>query len=146
MPERNKNKFRKENEIFENYDFDDPIHHDDYNQEYWGMGIKQFITFMHLSQFAGLVVPAAGYALPVIMWLRFKDENPEIDAHGKNILNWMISFLLYAFISAILIFVLIGIPLLLALGVVAVVFPIMGAIKADQNEIFKYPMSIEFIK
>ena len=80
------------------------------------------------------------------MWATNKDKSSIIDQHGKNILNWMISFYIYVSISAILILLIVGIFALIALGVIAVIFAIIGAIKANNNEIFNYPLTITFIK
>ncbi len=80
------------------------------------------------------------------MWATIKKESSVIDAHGKNVINWIISFMIYAFISAMLCFVLIGIPMLFALGICSIVFTIMGAVKANNGVVWKYPMSIRFFK
>ena len=112
----------------------------------WDMEISSYCMLMHLSQFAGIIVPFGGIALPIIMWATNKDKSSIIDQHGKNILNWMISFYIYISISAILILLFVGIFALIALGVIAVIFAIIGAIKANNKEIFNYPLSITFIK
>ncbi len=111
----------------------------------WGMDVKQFTILMHLSQFAGYVVPFAGFVLPIIMWTSFKDKNSVIDEHGKKIINFMISFIIYASVAIVLCFFLIGIPLLFVLGVLGVLFPILGSIKANENQIYKYPLAISFL-
>ena len=112
----------------------------------WGMELSSYCMLMHLSQFAGIIVPFGGIALPIIMWATNKDKSSIIDQHGKNILNWMISFYIYVSISAILILLIVGIFALIALCLVAVIFAIIGAIKANNKEIFNYPLSITFIK
>jgi uncharacterized Tic20 family protein len=112
----------------------------------WNMELSSYCMLMHLSQFAGIIVPFGGIALPIIMWATNKDKSSIIDQHGKNILNWMISFYIYVSISAILILLVVGIFALIALGVIAVIFAIIGAIKANNKEIFKYPLTITFIK
>ena len=112
----------------------------------WNMELSSYCMLMHLSQFAGIIVPFGGIALPIIMWATNKDKSSIIDQHGKNILNWMISFYIYVSISAILILLIVGIFALIALGVIAVIFAIIGAIKANNNEIFNYPLTITFIK
>ena len=112
----------------------------------WDMELSSYCMLMHLSQFAGIIVPFGGIALPIIMWATNKDKSSIIDQHGKNILNWMISFYIYVSISAILILLIVGIFALIALGVIAVIFAIIGAIKANNNEIFNYPLTITFIK
>ena len=112
----------------------------------WDMELSSYCMLMHLSQFAGIIVPFGGIALPIIMWATNKDKSSIIDQHGKNILNWMISFYIYVSISAILILLVVGFFALIALCLVAVIFAIIGAIKANNKEIFNYPLSIPFIK
>jgi len=46
----------------------------------------------------------------------------------------------------LLIFVIIGIPLLLLLCLVGVIFPIIGGIKASDGQVWKYPLSITFFR
>jgi uncharacterized Tic20 family protein len=66
--------------------------------------------------------------------------------HGKNAVNWMISELIYAVVGFILVFVIIGGPLLIVLGVLGVVFPIIAAIKANNGEVWQYPLTIQVLK
>jgi uncharacterized Tic20 family protein len=112
----------------------------------WNMDLSSYCMLMHLSQFAGIIVPFGGIALPIIMWATNKDKSSIIDQHGKNILNWMISFYIYVSISAILILLIIGIFALITLCLVAVIFAIIGAVKANNKEMFKYPLTIQFLK
>ena len=112
----------------------------------WGMEMKSFLTLLHLSQLAGLLIPYGGLVLPLVMWLTNKDEFPEVDRHGKVIVNWMISLTIYLFVSLILSLLVIGIPLLIILGLLALIFPIIGGIKAGNGEQWHYPLTIEFIK
>jgi hypothetical protein len=62
------------------------------------------------------------------------------------VVNWILSELLYAVICGLLALVWIGIPLLIALAVVGVVFPIIGGLKANEGQVWTYPMSIHFLK
>ena len=110
------------------------------------LDVNQWCLFIHLSQFAGFLVPVAGLVTPIVLWQIKKDESPTIDRHGKNVTNWIISFFIYLVISALLCMVLIGIPLLIVLGVLSIIFPIIGGIKAGSGEEWRYPMAIEFLK
>lgn len=112
----------------------------------WGMELNQFCMFMHLAQFAGLIVPIANIVLPIVMWTTNKDKSELIDQHGKHILNWMISSFIYFFVSFILMFVIIGFLAIFAVAICSIIFTIMGAIKANNGEVYKYPLSITFIK
>ncbi len=107
---------------------------------------RQWGLFLHLSQFAGFVVPIAGLIAPIILWQVKKDELPGIDAHGKVVLNWILSELIYALVCIPLAFILIGIPMLLAVMVLAIVFPIVGGLKANEATVWPYPLSIPFFK
>ncbi len=112
----------------------------------WDMELKQFTVLMHLSQFAGYIVPLAGFVLPIVMWTSFKDQNSVINEHGKNIINFMITFIIYASVAVVLCFFLIGFPILLILGALGILFPILAALKANDNEVYEYPGTIKFLK
>lgn len=107
---------------------------------------RQMGMFLHLSQLASLVVPVAGIILPIVLWQTQKDKIPGIDAHGKMVVNWMISCLIYAVASVILMFVVIGFLTLFAVAIMGIVFPIIGAVKANNGELWEYPLTIKFLK
>ena len=116
----------------------------DVSRKHWGMDEKTFCMLIHLSQLANIVVPLAGIVLPIVMWATEKDNSPKIDAHGKIVLNWVISVVIYGICSIILAFLGIGFLMLIALGVVNLVFVILAAIKATEGQIWKYPLAIPF--
>jgi uncharacterized Tic20 family protein len=107
---------------------------------------RQWATLLHISLLAGVLVPLAGLIVPILIWQLKKEDLPGLEPHGKMVLNWILSLLLYGVLSCLLIIVLVGLPLLLALGIVAIVFPIVGAIKANEGVVWKYPLTIAFIK
>lgn len=104
--------------------------------------VRAWAMILHLSQFAGYLVPLAGFVAPIVIWRVKRDSMPEIDAHGRVVANWVISQVIYFALAFVLVFVLIGIPLLFVLGIVAVVFPIIGAVKASDGIVWKYPFSL----
>jgi len=107
--------------------------------------VRQWAMILHLSVFAGYLVPLAGLIAPIVIWQMKKTDLPGVDAHGKVVVNALISYVIYAIGAVILVLFVIGIPLLIALAVIAVVFPIVGAIKANQGELWPYPLTIKFI-
>ncbi|WP_196886800.1 DUF4870 domain-containing protein [Aureivirga sp. CE67] len=112
----------------------------------WGIDLKQYTMFMHLALLTGLVIPFGGYILPLVMWLTNKEGDAIIDEHGKNIANFMISMVIYGFVGFMLSIVFIGIFLLMALGIIAIVLPIIGAVRASEGKVYKYPLTIQFLK
>ncbi len=111
-----------------------------------GITSNQWGLFLHLSQFAGGVIPLAGFIAPVLIWQLKKADFPELDLHGKNVANWLISLFIYACVCVVLTVVGIGILGLIVLAILGIVFPVIGAIKANNGEIWKYPLSISFLK
>ncbi|MFM9961305.1 MAG: DUF4870 domain-containing protein [Planctomycetaceae bacterium] len=110
-----------------------------------GDAAKWWAIGLHLSQFAGYVVPLAGFVVPIVLWQIGKDQYPELNEHGRNVTNWIISEFIYAIICVILAFVGIGVVMLIVLGILGVVFPIIGAVRAAEGRSWKYPMTIEFL-
>ncbi|MDQ3799349.1 MAG: DUF4870 domain-containing protein [Acidobacteriota bacterium] len=108
---------------------------------------KQWALFLHLSQLLNFLIPFGGVAAPILIWQLKKDEMPPLDAHGKMIVNWTISSVIYGFISFILVFAFfIGLIPILGLLVCGIVFPIIGGIKAGNGEFWEYPLTIKFLK
>lgn len=107
---------------------------------------KQMGLFLHLSQFANVILFPLGIILPIVLWQTQKDKLPGIDAHGKMVTNWMISATIYAFVSFVLMFVLVGFLTIIAVGLMGIIFPIIGAVKANNGELWEYPLTIKFIK
>lgn len=105
---------------------------------------RSWLVLLHLSEFLGYLVPFAGFIAPVVIWMVMKDEWPEMDRHGRHALNWILSSTIYLIASVLLCLVLVGIPLLILLSVLLIVFPIVGAVKASQGVEWKYPLSIRF--
>jgi uncharacterized Tic20 family protein len=112
----------------------------------WGMAQKQYLFLMHLSTLAGFIIPFGGLILPIVMWLSNKEHSKEIDEHGKVIVNWVISAAIYGLICFVLTFVLIGVLGYIILSICVVAFAIIGAIKANEGVLWRYPLSMTFIK
>ena len=106
--------------------------------------LKTWALILHLSLLAGLIIPLGGLIVPIVVYLLKKDELPGLEPHWHIVINWIISALIYAVICFILMFVVIGIFLFWALGLLALVFPIIGAIKANDGIAWPYPLSIQF--
>lgn len=82
---------------------------------------------------------------PLIVWLIKKDQSNYLDRQGRELLNFQISFLLYAFVSAILCIFLIGIPLIFAVGIATVVLTIIGIVNASEGKVYRFPLTIRVL-
>lgn len=83
---------------------------------------------------------------PLILMLIYRDRSAYITHHAKEALNFSISVLIYTVISAILIIVLIGFLMLMAVGVMFLVFTILAMIGASRSEWYRYPFTIRFVR
>jgi uncharacterized Tic20 family protein len=110
-----------------------------------GMSENSYISLMHISQFAGYILPGLGFVTPIILWMMNKENNTKVDIVGKHIINFMISILIYCAISGVLCCLIIGIPMLIALGIMQIVFVIIATIKANSGETWRYPFTIDFL-
>jgi uncharacterized protein len=107
---------------------------------------RQWAMILHLSQLASFLVPLSGLVLPIVIWQIKKTDLPGIDAHGKIVVNWIISEFIYVLVSGLLCFVLIGVPMVFVVLALGIIFPIIGGVKANNGEVWKYPLSIPFFK
>ncbi len=103
---------------------------------------NQWAMFVHFSLFAGIFVPFAGLVLPIVLWQIKKNEYPFVDVHGKIVVNWLISLLIYSVLSLLTV----GIYGLGILGLLGCIFQIVAGIKANQGEVWEYPISIKFVR
>ncbi len=99
----------------------------------------------HLSAFTGHVFPFAHIIAPLVVWLVKKDTSAFVDEQGKEAVNAQISVTIYALVFGVLCFVLIGIPLLVALYVANVIFVIVAAMRANDGLPYRYPLILRLV-
>ena len=109
---------------------------------------KTLGTVCHLLSFAQfiLVVPCGNIIGPLVLWLIKRGESPYLDAHGKEVINFNISWAIYGVVTAVLCIAVIGFIIAPVLFVAWIVFVIIGSIKASEGKLYRYPLTIRFIK
>jgi uncharacterized Tic20 family protein len=108
--------------------------------------VRTWCVLCHASALLGLFFHFLGHILgPLLVWLMKRGDSPEIDAYGKESLNFQLSMLIYDAIAAILCIFLIGIPILIALWVLNTVLVIIASVKAGEGRLYRYPFTIRFI-
>ncbi|WP_243063259.1 DUF4870 domain-containing protein [Humibacter sp. RRB41] len=109
---------------------------------------KTWSTLVHLG---GAIISFITYAtlafLPALIgYLVLKDRGPFVRENTKNALNFQLTLLIGVVIGWITSFILIGFLILLAVWVVNIVFSIIAAVRSNRGEVYRYPMTIAFIK
>ncbi|MEX6627253.1 DUF4870 domain-containing protein [Tenacibaculum salmonis] len=130
---------------------------------------------IHISAFVGYLFPLGSIITPLILWQTLKDRSLFLDKHGKEAVNFNISFGLYIFILSASffsfffgnflnifngididfgehhfyngIFGFLGIASLVSIvSLIKIALIIIAAMKANKGEEYHYPFTINFIK
>ncbi|MBA6155472.1 DUF4870 domain-containing protein [Tenacibaculum sp. S7007] len=130
---------------------------------------------IHISAFAGYLFPLGSIITPLILWQTLKERSLFLDDHGKEAVNFNISFGLYIFILSASffsfffgnfidvfngvnidfgehhsfngLFGFLGIASFVSVvSLIKIALIIIAAMKANKGEVYKYPFTINFIK
>ena len=114
--------------------------------------------FAHLSALLGGLLTSGwggniGFFIgPLVIWLMKKDTMPFVNDQAKEALNFAITVSI-AFVALMILTVmtlgvgaLLTVPLMLVIGVTALVFVIIAAMKANEGVAYRYPFALRLIK
>ena len=102
---------------------------------------KIWSMLSHLSAFFGV-----GIILPLVVYLAMRKESEYVACNAREALNFHISLFIYAICCIPLIFILIGIPLLIAIALGSLVLAIVAAVKASDGGCYHYPLTLRLVK
>ena len=105
---------------------------------------QNWATLAHLSALV-MFVGVPSLVGPLVVWLVKKDD-PYIEAHAREALNFNISFLIYAIVAGIAVILLIGLLALPVIFVAWLVLVIVAAIKTADGEFYRYPLTMRLVK
>ena len=118
---------------------------------------RQWAMFAHLSALAGGLLTSAiggwGFFIgPLVIWLMKKDTMPFVADQAKEALNFNITVSGIFVILLILSLLTLGIgflvtaPIMLIIGIAALVFILIAAMKANQGIAYRYPLTLRLVK
>ena len=125
--------------------------------------------------FVGLSFPILNILGPLIIWQMKKSEHSFVDDHGKESVNFQISVTIYTLIITVIVVIIglvfitliagsssqdsdtlaLGIGLILAaslifisviVGIIQLALVIFAAIKANNGEMYRYPLTIRLLR
>ena len=118
---------------------------------------RQWALFAHLSILLGGLI-TTGWAFstgsfigPLVIWLIKKDTMPFVADQAKEALNFAITLSIVCFgllvltILSLGIGALITIPVLMFIGIAALVLVILAAIKANEGVAYRYPFALRLV-
>ncbi len=106
---------------------------------------KNWAMACHLATLIGIIIPFGNVIAPLVIWLMKKDQMPMVDREGKKSLNFQILMTICMVVAFLLMFVLIGFILLPIIGILAIVFAIIAAVKVSNGVDYQYPVNVKFI-
>jgi len=101
---------------------------------------KLWATLVHVG---GILF---GFLPALIGYIVLKDRGPFIREHTATALNFQLTVLIASVAAIPLSFVIIGLFVLMAIGVLLIIFSIMAAIAANNGQRYTYPLSIPFVR
>jgi len=107
---------------------------------------RMWAALPHVSALSGFVIPFGNIVGPLIIWLVKRDEMSFVDDQAKEALNFNISMTIYMAVAGVLVFVLIGIPIMIVLAITWLVLIVMAAIKANEGTAYRYPITLRLVK
>ena len=101
--------------------------------------------FCHLTALLGYVLPFGHLIGPFVVWLAKREQVPFADQQGREAINFQLSVTLYTVVALIACFVFIGFLLLFALVVFHVAMTLYAALRAQQGDCVRYPLTLRVI-
>jgi len=98
------------------------------DSRFWAM-------LLHLSLLLNFLMPGGGFIVPFLIWQLGKERFPELDQHGKNVVNFILTYGIYALV--LLWYIVMGVVALLAL---------FAAWRANQGQVWRYPLCFRFFE
>ena len=101
---------------------------------------RGWATAAHLIPLIGL-----GFIAPLIIWMMKREEDPFVEYHAREALNFQITLIIYVLASFALMFVLIGFITIFVVLIFALVVMVIAGIKAANGEFYRYPLIFRFV-
>lgn len=113
------------------------------------MNANTWAMLCHLAGLLGYVVPALGSVLgPLVVWIVKKDEISSVDEHGKEALNFNLSILIYSAILTVAVIPTFGLifPMFGVLVIFHIVCIATAALRANQGQPYRYPLTLRILR
>ena len=100
---------------------------------------------IHAGGFAGLAVPFGNVLAPLVAWLVKRDESRFVDENGIRALNFQLTWSVILLATALSILVGVGLVLFPLAMLVWLILTVVGTVKAADEEVYDYPLTIGFV-
>ena len=96
---------------------------------------------------AAQLIPIVGFGFiaPLVIWLIKRDEDAFVEYWAREALNFQLTLLIWIIIGIVTLLIIVGIFILIAVGIGALVLAIIAGVKAANGEFWRYPLTIRFV-
>jgi uncharacterized Tic20 family protein len=98
-----------------------------------------------MATLAQVLAIFTGFLGPLVIWFMARPDQPFVKHHAAEALNFQITVTIAAFVSALLMLVLIGFLLLPVVLIGAFVLEVMASIAANRGEWYRFPVSLRLV-
>jgi len=108
---------------------------------------RRWAMLCHYAAFFWFLAPLIGNVLgTLIVWQLQKDRDPFVDLHGKEALNFQITYSLLMMVCGALAWIFIGFPLMALVSLTALVLVAIAGVRANAGEVWRYPFCLRLVK
>jgi uncharacterized protein len=98
----------------------------------------------HWSALVAMVV-ALAFLGPLLVLLLKGNDSAWVRRQAVESLNFQLSILVYAVVSGVLVLLLVGVVLLPLVGLMWLVFTILGSVRAADGRDYRYPLTLRMV-
>jgi uncharacterized protein len=109
---------------------------------------KTWALVAHFGGAAGALIGGglAGWVAPLIAFLTKGNESPTVRAHAVAALNFQILCSIVAIVGWFTCWLVIGFILWPIAMIAGIIFGILGGLRANEGQFYKYPININIVK
>ncbi len=108
---------------------------------------KTWALIAHFGGAAGMLFSGVlGWVAPLIALLVKGNQSPTVRAHAVSALNFQLLWSIIGAVGMVLWCVFIGVFVTLVVIVIGIVFGVIAGIKANEGQLYKYPMTVNMVK
>jgi uncharacterized Tic20 family protein len=109
---------------------------------------KTWALIAHFGGAAGMFIGGGvlGWIAPLIAYVAKGQQSPTVRAHAVSALNFQLLWSIIGVVGYILACIFIGFIAVGAAMIIGIVFGVIAGIKANEGQMYRYPMSVNIIK
>jgi hypothetical protein len=109
---------------------------------------KTWALISHFGGAAGMFVlgGVGGWIAPLVAYVTKGNESPTVRQHAVNALNFQLTWTIVAVIGYATICIVIGGLILPIAILIGIIFGIIAGVKANEGQLYNYPISLKMIK